>query len=320
MKNRTIAFLFALLLLCSGGISAVVTLAKEDIQATKELSKDRLIGVYVTTEYVSLMDMEKFIDENFDTLMSGNHVLSPEDTAGYTEKLYAVEKTEDAISPLTGETYTTHDLIFPGIDGFGSYCYKAEENGSPVNISGGLGAICDRRFHFKTTDHGEEFALEGTIYTCDSFDNALYFNPIYQSADGSIYLLPGTGIHHGGIGLSSFKLSEEETAESNGETVTAYRSDITINIENVLPPEMITVLQFSADNIIISQTKYTQDTLPQTIVPLENAEYILIECYPGNKDGEVARELYSKTDTALDIFVHWKDGICEKKSVQLEWN
>ncbi|MBQ7923177.1 MAG: hypothetical protein IJ325_11510 [Clostridia bacterium] len=320
MKNRTIALLFALLMLVSAGISAVVTLVREDMQNEAGTEKDRLIGVYVTTEYVSLVDMEKYIEDNIASIMSGSNILSPEDTAAYTEKLYAVEKIEEAISPLTGETYTTHDLTFPGLDGFGSYCYKTQKNGTPVSISGGLGAISERHTSIKSTDYGEEFGLTGTIYTSDDFNSVLYFNPLYQSADGSIYLVPGTGIHHSGVGLASHTMSEEETTEKDGETVTVYRSDITVNIEGVVPPDRITLLQFSADNELLSETEYTADTMPQTISLLPDTEYIITEGYAAGEDGAIFRELYAADDEYIEIFRPWKDGICTKESVKLEWN
>ncbi|MBE6568970.1 MAG: hypothetical protein E7658_01970 [Ruminococcaceae bacterium] len=319
MKNRTIVLLAVLLALCSAGISAVVPLAKED-RTEEKAEKDRLIGVYVTTEYVHLTDMEQYIEDNIGDILNGNNILAPDDTAAYTAKLYGEVREEEAVSPVTGETYTTHDLVFPGLEGFSAYCFTAVENGSPLSISGGLSGISERHLGLTSTDYGQEMTLTGTIYTEEEYDRVLYFNPIYQSGDGRFYLLPGTGIHTSGTGKSSYNMNEKNTAEVNGETVTVDSTDITIHIESVQLPETVTLVQFSADHRVLDRTDYSRDALPACIVLAADAAFAVAEHYTADGETVIMRILYTDEADDLDVFVPLRDGVCEKKAVELVWD
>ena len=77
------------------------SLARSDMDASAA-SRDRLIGVYITTEYIDLFDLEGYIGANASALSGGS--IGEADAAQYNGRLYA---------ELVDERY-----VFPGVDGF----------------------------------------------------------------------------------------------------------------------------------------------------------------------------------------------------------
>ena len=85
------------------------SLARSDMDASAA-SRDRLIGVYITTEYIDLFDLEGYIGANASALSGGS--IGEADAAQYNGRLYA---------ELVDERY-----VFPGVDGFAFFMATTE--------------------------------------------------------------------------------------------------------------------------------------------------------------------------------------------------
>ena len=92
MKNKIGIIILACVLVVSFilGVTGAVTFAKDEpADNTDGTSKDRLIGVFITTEHLDLFDFESYFQDNANKVMSGGEI-SSSDSAPYQGKLYAI--------------------------------------------------------------------------------------------------------------------------------------------------------------------------------------------------------------------------------------
>ena len=97
MRNKSIVAILAGVVISALilGSTGVVSLAKNEESLEADVQqKDRLIGIFVTTEYLDLFDFEGYLNENMNKVLSGGEI-SQADSAKYEGRLYAdlVEKT-----------------------------------------------------------------------------------------------------------------------------------------------------------------------------------------------------------------------------------
>ena len=114
MKNKISMIILACVLAVSFvlGVTGAVTFATDEpTDNTGDASKDRLIGVFITTEYLDLFDSESYVKDNADKVLSGGEIGSS-DSIQYQGKLYAILVDEPYTDPETGETATTKKFIF----------------------------------------------------------------------------------------------------------------------------------------------------------------------------------------------------------------
>lgn len=127
------------------------SLARSDMDASAA-SRDRLIGVYITTEYIDLFDLEGYIGANASALSGGS--IGEADAAQYNGRLYA---------ELVDERY-----VFPGVDGFAFFMATTEhEYGTSYSNYTDEG-VCGCKIAVNTNDNEdsseEALELECTIY------------------------------------------------------------------------------------------------------------------------------------------------------------
>jgi hypothetical protein len=89
-------------------------LARED--AGTNASEDRLIGVFLTTEYLDLFDFEGYLNDNIGSL-SGGDIKLDGTTEEYQGKLYAELSPRTLTNTETGEEVVTKEYVFPGFEG-----------------------------------------------------------------------------------------------------------------------------------------------------------------------------------------------------------
>ena len=229
-------------------------LARSDMDASAA-SRDRLIGVYITTEYIDLFDLEGYIGANASALSGGS--ISEADAAQYNGRLYA---------KLVDERY-----VFPGVDGFAFFMATTEhEYGTSYSNYTDEG-VCGCKIAVNTNDNEdsseEALELECTIYglTGRNDRHVIYTNPVYQTADGEVYLTSGHGISTSGVGagaLVSQKLTDSTTVtDSEGNAVTSSAS---VNVHYVIAelPLGYTLIEMDADSREISRREYAPGELP----------------------------------------------------------
>ena len=278
MKIKWIALLLAVCLL-SG-----CSLARPEAEEGNGLGQDRMIGVFITREYLDLFDFESYLEDNLNTVMNGGGEISPEDMEKFGGRLYA-EKTDEG-----------YDF---GIEGMGAFCVQGEQDGVPYSASYSIGPM-SLNLHSTVTDEGTEWDYSATVYVHCGGLEAFYTNPVYQDGEGRVYLTAGMGISSEIVDGSSMSqaMSSEYTISSEGETQT-YSMRVEVTFMGAELPRSYRVLHMSKDSELLRAEDYTPETLPEELRPCEGAEYLIIETL--NQDN-VTRQVVSRDEDSCQIF------------------
>ncbi len=297
-------------------------------QAAEGAGQDRLVGVYVTREHLDFFDMEAYLQDHLDqVLKDGDHLI--QDGAAYEGRLYAKLVTRTS----TGEDGRTHqhqEYVFEDLEGMGLYSVfvDSEEGGYHTSQSGD--GISDVHVGYHTKDEGEDISLEGVIYvaagarTVQQGDTVFYFNPVYQTADGQVYLMSGSGLGGmslGGAGASmSHKMNGTVTIQVDGEEKT-YGCDVNVTIESVYAPEKMIVHQMSEENIVLTKIEYIPGQLPNSLEVESETAYLLVETWQKDEAGQwiVERSICQSNEKTLSVLYDRGDGICQEDFLDIQW-
>lgn len=298
-------------------------LAKEEGGAQGNAERDRLIGVFLTQEYLDLFDWDGFFNDNAGTLVGGDIVVSEENAAAYEGRLYAT-LTRETHTDDAGEIYERVDYRFDGVEGIRFFCVEEGDTTyimiSDPGISGVRQAITD-------TEDAERIDLEAVLYVeaaAETETIAWYLNPVYQSADGSVYATAGQGTSLAG-GMAegaSFSTTFDETETITADGASKERgASIKVSIEAKFPAERIRVLQMDAENAILAMKEYDAAALPEKIVPEPGAEYLIVETVKRDLAGEetISRALYGREETKFITFCRGEGTTLLEWYTYLEW-
>ena len=142
----------------------------------------------------------------------------------------------------------------------------------------------------------------------------IYTNPVYQTADGEVYLTSGHGISTSGVGagaLVSQKLTDSTTVtDSEGNAVTSSAS---VNVHYVIAelPLGYTLIEMDADSREISRREYAPGELPPEYTANDSTAYIIVEARTAS-DSTYA--LYSTENTDIVTYAELKEkGVLTEK-------
>lgn len=322
MKHKILIAICCTLILCA---LTGCQLAKEN--AGPSADEDKLIGVFITTEYLDLFDFDTYLNDNVTGFQGGEINMVGGNTSKYQGRIYADLVPRTDTYEETCETIVTYEYVFDGIEGI-SYCVPTiQETDGENNYIATLSdpAISDGHTSINTGDDENSVSLEGTIYVSPSRNmSTFYFNPIYQSADGSIYLVSGDGFTFNSETYSegsvySQILDDTTTVTENGKTKTDTIS-IKVSISIIFAPEKIVILQMDPDDTLISRTEYKPDLLPDVLALETSAAYFIVETHKRDNTGSpiILRDIYGKDVENIDTFFVRADGICEKHVMQVD--
>lgn len=314
------------MLLCFMAISALTgcQLAQKNADGTAE--EDRLAGIFLTTEYLDLFDMEGYMNDHA-TDFQGGEIIIDGDSPDHQGRLYAAETTQALTHEDTGEPYEIGDFVFPvaGIPYFSAQVQHAETHENYFTSTSDP-AITDGHVHYQIDDHGHTVTLSGTIYVSPSnILRTYYFNPVYQSADGRVYAVSGSGFMVGTQAYSegnvySQTMDATATVTENGEVKT-YGISITLSISLMFPPEEIVVLQMDGESGIVSRAAYAPDAMPASIAADPETEYFIVETHKRDDMGQtkISRTIYGHDAEAIETFSVREDGILVKQWTRILW-
>lgn len=323
MRRKAIIALCGALILCA---LSGCQLARENAGA--DAREDRLAGVFVTTEYLDLFDFEGYMNDNLKGF-SGGEIIMDGDTEKYQGRLYAALTTKTLTNEETGETIETEEYVFEGVEGipyFAAVMQATAQGGDAYTASVSDPAISDAHMAINVGDAENSTALEGTIYVSPAREErTYYFNPVYQSADGSVYLTSGSGFMVGNWPTSegeqySQTMDASYTETENGKSKTE-RISVKLSIGVMFAPEKIVVLQMDAQSKLLSRTERAPGELPEVFSPEPDAEYLVVETHKRDAEGNatVSREIVGKDAESMETFCARADGVCEKRWTQIKW-
>ncbi len=278
MKYRLLSIsLGALLLLCAG-----CRLARPE--AAEQAADDRLIGAFVTFDYVDAFDFDAWAQDNVDALTGGGDMaLSEAEAAAYEGRVWAAE-TEDG------------DFVFDGLDGVGFYCPVTGEGDSLRRGSHLDPGLVSDGMHYTVTDGGEGVELDCTLYVTPRETIKTFCNPVYQTAGGQVYLISGSGMNTNTLGregqVYSSTLNDTCTVTVDGESRTDS-CDLALHVAVMYEPTRITVIQMDENSQALDRRDYEPGALPESLTLEPGCAYVIAETHKLDEDGEptVAREL-----------------------------
>lgn len=283
MKKLAIALIFALALMLPG-----CSLLREDGEPA---DADRLVGVYITENYIDSFDFEAYVQDNASSLSGGGEI-SREDAAKYTRRIYA-EITDGKTS-------------FP-IEGIAFIAARYEKDGESCTGSDYGDKLADVHLSINVSDDMETTVLTGKLFADSGAGHmSAYCNPVYQQADGRVYLVPGEGVS-ANMGSMTHSLSESCESAKKGER--GYGMDITLEVESRRPSEKLAVMLYSAEGALLSRTEYAPEEMPEEI-SAEGAAWAVFEDYTADYSGEpqVIRQLIAAGSDEGFLSLHLEPG------------
>ena len=284
MKKLAIALIFALALMLPG-----CSLLREEGEPA---DADRLVGVYITENYIDSFDFEAYVQDNASSLSGGSGEISREDAAKYTRRIYA-EITDGKTS-------------FP-IEGIAFIAARYEKDGESCTGSDYGDKLADVHLSINVSDDMETTVLTGKLFADSGAGHmSAYCNPVYQQADGRVYLVPGEGVS-ANMGSMTHSLSESCESAKKGER--GYGMDITLEVEGRRTSEKLAVLLYSAEGALLSRTEYAPEEMPEEI-SAEGAAWAVFEDYTADYSGEpqVIRRLIAAGSDEGFLSLHLEPG------------
>ena len=284
MKKLAIALILALALSLPG-----CSLLREDSEPSET---DRLVGVYITESYIDTFDFEAYFQDNASSLSGGGEI-SREDTEKYSQRIYA--------EVVDGKT------SFP-IVGVPLIAARYEKDGESYTGSDCGDKLADVHLSINNSDDMVTTVLTGEIFT-DSGSGRVtaYCNPVYQQADGRIYLVPGEGMTADSGGSMVFSLSDSRESAVEGEQ--GYGMEITLTATGRYPSDKLAVLLYSADGELMGRTEYAPEDMPEEIAA-DGAAWAVFEDYTRDFLGEpqVIRRLIAAGSDEGFLSLHMEPG------------
>ena len=310
MKKISAILLALMLLLTISGCQ----LARTETEKTK----DRMVGVLITRDYLDLFDMEAYLEDNLN--ITGGDIVIDGDTSAYEGRIYAsfVPKT---LYGENGETMDDEDLLFSDLEGIHYVAARMKDNGEYYNRVYSSDGLLNGQASYHSTDFKDSVTLEGEIWLVQGTGDLMaYINPVYQDDDGNFYVTPGQGFHSSGdsgTGSMFTQTMEDSSTVTKGSMITTVSNSITISIGIKPKPLQYRLLQMREDNTILSSADYTPGEMPQDITVPADAAYLLLETHQQNSD--TIRTIINPDEDHISTLYAGEDGYLLEDLTFLHW-
>lgn len=289
-------------------------------------SQDTLIGVFITEEPLDLFDTDAYSLENTVSLSknSDDAVIDP---SGYEKPLYASINRHNSPEP------SDWDISFEKVNGLNFFAPVFKDtDGSFFHHTRFSDGISDSHTEITESDEGNETKLSATIYiTPQTAKKSItyHLNRVYQTADGKIYVLSGSGVSTDAENREGEIMSvydDDQTKYLEDQKVKILKTSVTVRFFVMYEPVKITLYQMDMENKVIKQEHFAPGKLPEKLNTENETSYILVETEKKAPDGSriYTRSLYDRTekdeDSSMETFYMQKDGIISKQYSEVIWN
>ena len=99
-----------------------------------------------------------------------------------------------------------------------------------------------------------------------------------------------------------------------------YTTTVEVHFRSLQQPETYAIIQFDADNAVLSRETYTPGEMPESIETLPGAAWLVLEGCAANKGTmDASRTLYQRGDSLLTSYAPRADGLCAPVSSGIRW-
>ncbi len=250
MNKKILAILLSCSMLLMGGCS----LAKEEV-VSKEA--DRLVGVYLTTEYPDSNNEHWVEYGTFNADTKFGEIPFP-----------------NMILPAEYDT-RTREFVFPGLDGYALFEATVQDGEDVYNTA--QSDFMDGNFHVISTDFGDSFELSGTLYVGEKTEDTIWkANLVYQTADGMVYLDGSGNGYSGNEGGFSSKVEQTHTKTVNGKEGSTTTM-VEFSIKTIEELEHLVVYQYNEAGEQIDSKELTVTGEDKDVIWASDAAWAVIE-------------------------------------------
>ena len=280
--------IFIIILACVLSLTGC-SLAQEEM-VSKET--DRLVGVYLTTEYP--VEDEHWVDY----------------CAFTADTEFGEISLPKQILPAEFDP-ETKTFVFPGLDGYALFEATVKDGEDIYTTS--QSDFMDGDFYVSCTDFGDSFELSGTLYVGkDTADTIWKENHVYQTADGLVYLDGSGNSYSGGESRFSSKVEETHTTTVNGEEGSTH-TKVEFAVQPIGKLQKLLVHQYNAAGERINTQELVVKAEDQSVNWLPDAAWAVVE---EHFPDEVKRTAYDcpaegEEDVTHTVIVLNKDQVGE---------
>ena len=218
------------------------------------------------------------------------------------------------------------EYVFGDISGLRLICFIAPEDDGEGNrviswVDDGISAV-----DFDLNEDDSSVRMDATISFVPGPDEELFFcNPVFRSASGQVFAVPGDFMAVSAAanppGSSVGQTVRDERIHTGNGGETSDTTAVSIQIESVCEPAEIRLLQFSENHEILKSEAFAPGTVPELIVPLAEADYLLLETVEKDPDGGTftRREVIGRDLDFLNTMSCRDDGICLNHYHEVLW-
>ena len=224
------------------------------------------------------------------------------------------------------ETDDEPEYSFGEVNGLRFLCFVVPDEtgeGSRIvsNVDDGISTV-----DFDMSEDGSSVKMDAAINVVPGEDDELFFyNPILLTSSGEVLSVPGdfmavsSAMNPPGSSVGQ-TVRDERTHTENGKEITDTTA-VSIQINAVREPLKIRLLQFSAEHELLESEEFEPGTVPDLIVPLAEADYLLIETLEKEPDGGsfTRREVFGRDVDYLNTLSCRDDGICLSHYHEILW-
>jgi len=239
-------------------------------------------------------------------------LITREDLAGHTDESGVL-----LASCLQKGSVDETEYRFGDISGLQLICFIASEgNGEESlvisNADDGISAV-----DFNMNEDGSSIKMDATISFVPGQDEAFFFyNPVLRTESGQVFAVPGdfmtvsAAMNPPGSSVGQTVRDERRHMENGSETTDI--TTVSIQIKAVREPMKIRLLQFNKAHELLKSEEFMPGTVPEQIVPLTEADYLLVETEEKDPDGGsfTRREAIDRDVDFLNTMSCREDGIC----------
>ena len=209
------------------------------------------------------------------------------------------------------------EYTFGDVRGLRLICFMlpdASGDGNRVvsNVDDGFTAI-----DFDVNENSASISMEAAISFVPGQENAFFFfNPVLIATSGQVFAVPGDFMAMNGEmappGSSVGQTIRDERKHTENGTETTDTTSVTIQINAVREPTEIRLLQFSENHELLKSEAFQPGAVPDELVPLAEADYLLLETVEKERDGSffIRREAVGRDTDHLNTMSCGNDGIC----------